>query len=478
MNKKMKELMKFLKNRYLLISIAGISIMAVSFVGDYYFYEIIKNLNLLNETFLIKEIIAKIQTISYIYIYLSVFAFLVIIMNIEQFFRSSQMKSIVYTDELSGLNNRNYYENVLMKKIKPKDYIAIMCDIDHFKKVNDTYGHDVGDDVIKYVGHSIKNSIRENEDFAVRYGGEEFLVLINTTLNNYTNKTIYDIFDRLHFKIKNKTFITQDKEFSITLSFGINCYIKHVKTLTENVKMADLALYHAKKERNLIVLYTEENRGNFGISYELLVNFILNNEFNIKFYPIIDLEKNIHYFNLDVRFKHLNILYNIKEFENLLKTNEELTENFVISCLNFLSKNYINNTLEHKFVFNITAKQLFISNILNHLIQNKELLSKHIILNVTLNESNLHILSDKLSKLETYELCLNDESNKDMIFSLLETNTIKYVLTYNKNIEFISFLNKISLSYGFNVIINQSFFFKKEELETINAIKLAYFKGE
>jgi len=127
----------FLKNKYFLLSIASVFIILIIFVGDYYIYEIFNNLFLIDNNLEINNISEKLKIISYIYILLSVFSFVFLFLNIEQFFKTLKIKNKIYIDELSTLNNRNYLEKELIKKLNPKNYITIMCDIDHFKKIND-----------------------------------------------------------------------------------------------------------------------------------------------------------------------------------------------------------------------------------------------------------------------------------------------------------------------------------------------------
>jgi diguanylate cyclase (GGDEF)-like protein len=127
-----------------------------------------------------------------------------------------------------------------------------MLDIDHFKKINDNYGHLIGDDVLKKTASLISSSLRHG-DIAGRYGGEEFIVLLPTISQE---KTI-EIAEKIRKSIKDIIFKSDKKSFSITISIGLSKYKKgmDIDTLVGN---ADNALYQAKNSgRDNIILYEE-----------------------------------------------------------------------------------------------------------------------------------------------------------------------------------------------------------------------------
>ena len=114
---------------------------------------------------------------------------------------------------------------------------AAMIDVDRFKTINDSYGHDVGDSVIRIVGSVLKHSTRR-EDFVIRYGGDEFLIV-------FTGGNIQTVTERIEMirqEIKNKVNLPG---FEVTLSVGVAPY-QEGTTLNETIKKADEALYHSK----------------------------------------------------------------------------------------------------------------------------------------------------------------------------------------------------------------------------------------
>lgn len=145
-----------------------------------------------------------------------------------------------YVDPLTGVYNRKYLYDILLKKL-PRRYQLFMIDIDHFKKVNDTYGHDAGDVILQEVAERLMNTVR-NEDIVIRYGGEEFLIY--TTKLNYEQSIA--LATRLKESIKNEPIIYKEISCSITVSVGVNPKATHDASFEDMLKKADEALYEAK----------------------------------------------------------------------------------------------------------------------------------------------------------------------------------------------------------------------------------------
>jgi len=150
-------------------------------------------------------------------------------------------------DHLTGLYNRRYMIDTLefeARRAKRHNTTLgiIMVDVDHFKTFNDTFGHEVGDIVLRELGSFLRNNIRQ-EDIACRYGGEEFiLILPSTSLENSRLRA-----ESLRQKIeKNLTINHMKKIHSITVSLGVALFPLHGSTIEETLNVADSALYQAK----------------------------------------------------------------------------------------------------------------------------------------------------------------------------------------------------------------------------------------
>ncbi|WP_114764367.1 GGDEF domain-containing protein [Vibrio rhodolitus] len=146
-----------------------------------------------------------------------------------------ELSKITYVDELSGLHNRHYLNKLLNSSLNPNQYYVGIFDIDHFKSVNDKFGHDIGDQVIKRVAGVIRSRIRFS-DYAFRMGGEEFLVVIKTDSTDVAKR----IFERIRRDIE-----TIDSQPKVTVSAGV-CPLSC--NLAQAIKLADTRLYSAKNQ--------------------------------------------------------------------------------------------------------------------------------------------------------------------------------------------------------------------------------------
>lgn len=162
------------------------------------------------------------------------------------------------TDALTRVFNRRYLETILRRQteISMKQglpYSILMIDMDHFKNVNDTYGHESGDSVLKQFSEILLASVRSS-DFIFRYGGEEFLV----ALGNVDTKDAMLISEKIRAKCEEYAFKLQDgRAINKTCSIGIASFSGH-PDFNRLIKLADMALYEAKKNgRNRVVLKTE-----------------------------------------------------------------------------------------------------------------------------------------------------------------------------------------------------------------------------
>lgn len=156
------------------------------------------------------------------------------------------VRELAYLDSLTGLPNRRAISEVLERKFlqQQKNSLPlslVLIDIDNFKKINDIYGHNVGDKILQEVAKLMKQSIRVTDwqnNYCGRWGGEEFLyILPNVDLQN-----AYEISDRLRSTIAEHSF---DNELIVTASFGV-ASLSNQKNPKELVKCADDALYEAK----------------------------------------------------------------------------------------------------------------------------------------------------------------------------------------------------------------------------------------
>ena len=166
---------------------------------------------------------------------------------------NENIRILSINDPLTKSFNRGYITECLPKEIirairYERALSLVLCDIDYFKKVNDTYGHQAGDQVLIEVVHSIKDSIRQDLDWIARYGGEEFLIVLPET----GPEGARILAERLRNKISKHKFIFQEKAIHVTCSFGISGF--DFATSDENISSeslintADKNLYQCKFE--------------------------------------------------------------------------------------------------------------------------------------------------------------------------------------------------------------------------------------
>lgn len=160
------------------------------------------------------------------------------------------------TDYLTQLPNRSYltwrYEEMASKY---QNLSVVIADIDHFKPINDKYGHSVGDDVLRTVASHLKRSLRSN-DIIGRWGGEEFVMLLPNTHSDHAQ----EIIERLRLRIEKHKFVQREvnQSFNLTMSFGIYQSEFGQQSLNDIVAQADKALYKAKSlGRNRVEILKE-----------------------------------------------------------------------------------------------------------------------------------------------------------------------------------------------------------------------------
>ncbi len=159
------------------------------------------------------------------------------------------------TDQLTGLYNRRFFitqANKILKSAQRHDFpiALIMCDLDHFKKINDRYGHDVGDKVLQSFSKLLTTIIRETDTLS-RYGGEEFAILLPQTSEQ--GATI--LAERMRNETEKMTILTNQRKIKFTASFGIAAINEKV-SFEEGLKASDSALYQAKAfGRNRVCIY-------------------------------------------------------------------------------------------------------------------------------------------------------------------------------------------------------------------------------
>ncbi|MEA3465210.1 MAG: diguanylate cyclase [Thermodesulfobacteriota bacterium] len=172
--------------------------------------------------------------------------------------RNEEVLHLSVTDALTNIHNRSYYNShfpaYITRALRSGNPLSVvMCDIDHFKNVNDTYGHLAGDAVLKAFAACLKGLLRVDVDLLVRYGGEEFVALLPET--NADNAVVAA--QRMRQAIEELMVDFEDETLDVTASFGVGTYDpsgqERQVTVEQMMMVADDCLYKAKREgRNCV----------------------------------------------------------------------------------------------------------------------------------------------------------------------------------------------------------------------------------
>ena len=256
---------------------------------------------------------------------------------------NSIIEKRLYTDKLTGLYSTSYVNDVL-RFSGLKDYAMLIVDIDDFRMINQTYGKEIGDKVIKAVAGQIKRLVKIDSDIIVRYGGEEFLVLIK--LEKPEDNTGLTVAKRIYSVFKNKP-LNIDKKYNIgiTVSISVIPNISIFRNIEEALRVADKILYEAKsKGKNRIEIYTEKASGETIKTINEVKEALNKGKILFHYQPIFDLKTmEIVMFEALIRMKNAegNIIFPSK-FLPLIKGTSlyiEMSKFGITNNLNILKKN-------------------------------------------------------------------------------------------------------------------------------------------
>ncbi len=177
--------------------------------------------------------------------------------------KTKKLEELSNTDVLTGIYNRRYFDNLLeleWKRGSREDNILslIICDIDFFKRVNDSYGHLAGDEYLKKTAAVIAETFKRESDITARYGGEEFVIL----LPGCNSEDAFELAEKARKRIE-KTYVKfGDVEINSTMSFGISSCIPQFSIKSSQlIAEADAALYTAKNDgKNSVKMAVAEEK--------------------------------------------------------------------------------------------------------------------------------------------------------------------------------------------------------------------------
>lgn len=171
----------------------------------------------------------------------------------------SELYSMATIDSLTGVYNKYYFQRELQRELQramrgKAELALIFCDLDAFKKVNDTYGHLAGDAILRRLGEILLGNVREY-DICARYGGDEFAIILPAT----DLKDAMFVANRLHTTVNSQAIPYQNLSIPITVSIGVAPLLEYMTTVEDLVGLADKALYKAKEQgRNQVCCLNEK----------------------------------------------------------------------------------------------------------------------------------------------------------------------------------------------------------------------------
>ncbi len=185
------------------------------------------------------------------FLYIFYFIFVLMLFLMYQVILNAKIKKDSHIDPLTKAYNRSFFR-IFLKRIDLSKYQILMIDIDFFKKINDTYGHDAGDKILKEISFLIKGIIRDKDIF-IRFGGEEFLIFINKEKASLF--IAEEIGERIRRTIEEYKFKYNKKLIKTTVSIGACLNPQKFKTPKLAIKKADELLYIAKNNGRNILVY-------------------------------------------------------------------------------------------------------------------------------------------------------------------------------------------------------------------------------
>jgi len=433
---------------------------------------------------------------------------LIIVMDItERIISEEKIRYQAFYDSLTGLTNRltlhDRLEQQISRLIRHKHYGAVIfIDIDHFKTINDTLGHDIGDELLKQFAKRMSTLVRK-EDTIARLGGDEFVILLSELSNSFTKAKAFtsQISQKSH-EILNQPFIINQHTLHITMSQGITIIGDKDLTIHTILKNADIAMYEAKKAgRANSKFFKQEMTTALEQQLELdndLRQAIKLKQFELYFQPIVDTVSNkIVSCEALIRWNHPtkgiispdNFIPFAEENDLILEIGEwviqaaceayiawsEQTKNKIQSIAINISPKQFN---QDKFVKNFTA-------IIDSYKLNPSFLKLELTESVIIN--NLNNTIDKIKQLQAlgFQIVMDDFGTgysslsylKDLPFDLIkiDRNFIQNILINEEDASLVKIILSISEQFNFDVVAEGVE--DIAQIEFLKSINCKYYQG-
>ena len=349
----------------------------------------------------IKAVEALQSKLNFIVVGLLLFAFLFFIGLLIQTYRALFLQEKIYRDELTNLYNR-YYLKTLEASLDLSNYYILMIDIDLFKRINDSYGHDAGDFVLKEFAALLSKYMRKR-DFLIRYGGEEFLAVVkkgSVDVAMYANS--------MRKLIENNKFIFDDRYIPVSISVGIYLNETNRNSLSLSVRQADIALYEAKKTgRNKVVIASHELKGD--VNAEQVREAMENNLLFCEYHSIVDIKTNkISHYEALVRIKDKGVTIYPDSFLPAIENTFLYTQ--ITKKIFLLNIQTLDTYKDIHVSVNFSPEDLLDDGVLELLIVHKRYAPRILIEILETQNVSYNLLNESLKKLRQigYKICIDD----------------------------------------------------------------------
>jgi len=234
---------------------------------------------------------------------------------------TKQLEQMALYDSLTGLSNRGLFleklEQCFNESLRYDHHFAlVLLDLDRFKSINDTYGHEAGDFVLEAIGSKLQKFSRK-ADVCGRLGGDEFAVILPET----DDKSAHFVVQKL-LKVLNFDLVWRNSVIPIASSIGASTFPSRANSYKELMREADIALYHAKNRgRSQFIFYNEEEselEDERGLLKEALPNAIKNGKLQVAFQSIVDRQQKVFAVEALLRWHHLGKWINPIETVNMV----------------------------------------------------------------------------------------------------------------------------------------------------------------
>ncbi len=200
--------------------------------------------------------------------------------------RSGFIERRIFVDPLTGVYNRNLLSRIY-EFIDVQDYSLVLVDVDNFKIINDTYGHDVGDRVLRAIAGRMQNLVKKDRDLIIRYGGEEFLIFVKRDGNR--DRPVL-VAERIRKAIQSNPVVVNGGPIRVSVSVGVLIDVSEERSLEEAIRKADMALYAAKRAgKNRVEVFREDVETTYVIPFWQARDAVERGDVEFLYQPIYDL---------------------------------------------------------------------------------------------------------------------------------------------------------------------------------------------